>query len=128
MGQQYLIDTNIISFYFAETLPDKAMEFLDGIIYDVPNVSIITQIEILSWNTSAALESAIKIFISECNVLNLDENITDSCIRLRRKKSIKTPDAIIAATALANNYTLITANEKDFSNIKGLKVINPHKL
>ena len=37
-------------------------------------------------------------------------------------------DAIIAATAIAHGYTLITNNEKDFTNIKGLKIINPYKM
>lgn len=41
---------------------------------------------------------------------------------------VKTPDAIIAGTALTFNYTLITNNEKDFASIKGLKIINPYKI
>ncbi|MVN21709.1 PIN domain-containing protein [Mucilaginibacter arboris] len=43
-------------------------------------------------------------------------------------KKIKTPDAIIAATALAYDYTLITNNEKDFFAIAGLRIVNPAKL
>ncbi len=43
-------------------------------------------------------------------------------------KKIKTPDAIIAATALAYGYTIITNNEKDFKGITGLKIINPYKV
>lgn len=35
------------------------------------------------------------------------------------------PDAIIAATAMTNKFTLITNNIKDFSNIKNLVVIDP---
>jgi len=38
------------------------------------------------------------------------------------------PDAVIAATAIVNNSVLLTNNVKDFANIKGLKVINPHHL
>ncbi|MDR0581942.1 MAG: hypothetical protein LBG31_03145 [Prevotellaceae bacterium] len=41
---------------------------------------------------------------------------------------IKLPDAIIAATALANNMVLLTNNEKDFSRIPGLQIINPKAL
>ena len=36
--------------------------------------------------------------------------------------------SIIAATALAHNYSLITSNEKDFTNINGLKIINPNRI
>jgi predicted nucleic acid-binding protein len=49
-------------------------------------------------------------------------------VNIRRNKKIKTPDAIIAATALAFDYTLISNNDKDFSDIKGLKYINPYKV
>ncbi|WP_423976621.1 hypothetical protein [Kaistella sp.] len=38
---------------------------------------------------------------------------------------MKTPDAIIAATAVKNNFTLITENRKNFANIKDLKIMNP---
>ncbi|MCF8381671.1 MAG: PIN domain-containing protein [Bacteroidales bacterium] len=44
-----------------------------------------------------------------------------------KSKKIKTPDAIIAATAMVHGCTLITNNEKDFNNIKGLKIANPFK-
>jgi predicted nucleic acid-binding protein len=42
-------------------------------------------------------------------------------MNIRRDKKVKTPDAIIAATAIANDYTLISNNDKDFKSIQGLK-------
>lgn len=38
---------------------------------------------------------------------------------------IKLPDAIIAATALNNDFILATRNEQDFINIKNIKIFNP---
>jgi len=38
---------------------------------------------------------------------------------------IKLPDVIIAATALTNNYTLLTRNIDDFKNIPGINLENP---
>ena len=70
----------------------------------------------------------VKDFIADSNVLDISPDVITQCVALRKGKKIKTPDAIIAATALAYGYTIITNDEKDFSNIKGLKVINPHKL
>ena len=58
----------------------------------------------------------------------LSEEIILETIRLRRKQKIKTPDAIIAATALVYGRTVVTDNERDFDNIKGPKWINPTRL
>ena len=49
-------------------------------------------------------------------------------IDVRRVFKIQLPDAVIAATALIHNFTLVTSNTKDFKNISGLDVINPNDL
>jgi len=126
--EQYLIDTNIISHYLTSEFPEKGLSFLDNIFDAVPNISVITQIEILCWKSTDAIETLVKDLINDSKVFELDNEVINHCISIRRKKSMKTPDAIIAATALANNFILITSNEKDFQNIKGLKIMNPHKL
>ncbi|CAN5393106.1 hypothetical protein BH10BAC3_BH10BAC3_30350 [soil metagenome] len=41
---------------------------------------------------------------------------------------MKLGDAIIAATALVHNLTLLSPNTADFKNITGLVVIDPHAL
>ena len=69
-----------------------------------------------------------KNFILDSVIWEVTPDVVTECVRIRRSKKIKTPDAIIAATALVNNFTIITNNEKDFENIKGLKVVNPYKL
>lgn len=69
--------------------------------------------------------SSIEYLMSESHIINLSDEIVYHCVVIRKKKKIKTPDAIIAATAVTNSYTLITSNTKDFNNIKGLKLINP---
>jgi predicted nucleic acid-binding protein len=66
--------------------------------------------------------------MDDSTVLNITPDVVAACVRLRKGKKIKTPDAIIAATALAWGYTLITNNEKDFANIRGLKILNPYKV
>ncbi|WP_256565294.1 PIN domain-containing protein [Dyadobacter chenhuakuii] len=45
---------------------------------------------------------------------------------IRKLHNLKLPDAIIAATAMVYNLTLVTRNTKDFSNISGLTLINPY--
>jgi predicted nucleic acid-binding protein len=63
--------------------------------------------------------------VKDSLVLPLTNNIVDKAIEIRRSRKIKLPDAIIAATALAHDYTLISRNDDDFRKIPGLKYINP---
>src|SRR5665213_2796595 len=64
-------------------------------------------------------------FIDACIVFNLDDDVIDKTIALRKLHRIKLPDAISAATTLVNGLDLISRNSSDFKNITGLKVIDP---
>ncbi|HDP55568.1 MAG TPA: type II toxin-antitoxin system VapC family toxin [Bacteroidetes bacterium] len=126
--EQYLIDTNVISDYFSASLPENGLQFMDAVIDAVPNLSVISQIELLCWKTDAAKEQRVKDFIADSTIFDITTDVISHCVNIRRNKKVKTPDAIIAATALAHNFTLITNNEKDFNNINGLKIVNPFKV
>jgi predicted nucleic acid-binding protein len=126
--EQYLIDTNIVSDYFSASLPETGLLFLDGIIDAIPLLSVITQIELLCWNTNETTEHRVECFIGDSIILDITPDVIRNCVHIRKGKRIKTPDAIIAATALSNELTLITNNEKDFNWIPDLKVINPYNL
>lgn len=104
------------------------MQFMDTVLDAVPNLSVITQIELLCWKTDASTEQKVKEFIVDSIVLDITPDVIRHSVKVRKGKKIKTPDAIIAATALAYNYTLITNNEKDFVTIEGLRIVNPTKL
>jgi len=41
---------------------------------------------------------------------------------------MKTPDAIIAATALCNGFILLSRNTSDFKQLQSLKVLNPYEV
>lgn len=53
----------------------------------------------------------------------MDEEIILKTIEIRKKYTIKLPDAIIAAACLVNDSILITNNAKDFDKIDGLSTI-----
>jgi len=55
----------------------------------------------------------------------MTEEIVEETIRLKSTRKIKLPDAVIAATCLIHNFTLVTRNTKDFSGIKNLQIYNP---
>lgn len=61
-------------------------------------------------------------------IIPLNEDIIKATISIRKEHKIKTPDAIIAATAVVFGYTLITRNTKDFKRINNLKIINPFSI
>ncbi len=127
MGQ-YLIDNNVISGYFSGLFSEKAIEFVADIIDQTPNISVITQIEALSWrNPDKSKEAIVQVFIDDANIFELSPDVVAQCIKIRRSRKVKTPDAIIAATAIVHTFTLITS-DSDFKNIKGLQVIDPNSL
>lgn len=48
-------------------------------------------------------------------------------IDIRRKRKIKLPNAVIAATALRSNLILVTRNEADFKDVEMLEIYNPFR-
>ena len=125
MGKRYLIDTNIIIDFSENRLPLNAKLFVAEIIDNEPNISIINKIELLGF---LLVTSEIIEFTDFANVINLTEDVANQTIDLRKKRKIKLPDAIIAATALIYNLTLISRNSKDFDGIDGLDFLNPYEL
>jgi predicted nucleic acid-binding protein len=127
MGE-YLIDTNVISGYFSETLSVSAIDFLGKVIDNVPNLSVITEIEALSWiNADKDKERILREFIGDSTILGVTPQVVQQCVSIRRSRKIKTPDAIIAATAIVNNLILISS-DANFEGVQGLRIINPRNI
>ena len=126
--ERYLIDSNVISNYFSDVFSEKATLFLANIIDKVPNVSVMTKIEALSWkNPNIAKEKMVELFVDVSNVISLSDAIVEKCVEIRRNTKTKTPDAIIAATTIVYGFTLLTS-DSDFNRIPNLKRLNPFDL
>lgn len=126
MGKEYLIDTNAVIDYLDNKLPDKAGEFMDGID---SRISVITRMELLSWPGASQEQTLIlNEFINASEVFALEEPVIVKAVDIRKTFKTKLPDAIIAATAIVNNLSLITRNTKDFDKIEGLEVLNPYEI
>ena len=56
----YLLDTNILIYYLAGAIPDDERSFIERVILESFNISIITRIELLGWkgHTPEGLEKA----------------------------------------------------------------------
>ncbi len=126
MGPKYLIDTNAISDYLGAIVTPKALDFMDEIIDNFPTISVINRIELLGHNRPE--HEKFKLIVSACIVYELTEEIILKTIILRKSRKIKLPDAIIAATALTHNLTLITHNLTDFENIQNLNILDLHSM
>ncbi len=125
---KFLMDNNVISNYFSNLFSPKGMTFVADVIDTIPNVSVITEIEALSWTSKDKnKEKIMRQFINDATIVGLSKEVVHQCITIRRNHKIKTPDAIIAATAMVHKYTLLTS-DVDFKNIRGLKVIDPFSL
>ena len=125
MGSGYLIDTNIIIDYLNGNLQPPAKLFLRKVVNESPKLSIISKIELLSFKTEEESYRLIYSFV-ECSLVHeLSKEVANTAIQIRLQKRIKIADAIIAATALVFDFTLLTRNTEDFKGITGLRVNNP---
>jgi predicted nucleic acid-binding protein len=125
----YLFDTNVIIDYLSGSMPPQAMAAMHQIVNGGFFISIITRIETLGFASgNADVDANTSAFVSLATVFELTPDIAQQAIDLKRVKKIKTPDGIIAATALIHNLPLLSRNTKDFNNITGLTVIDPHTL
>ena len=123
---KYLVDSNAAIDYLGGKLPEKGLSLLDRVVDSQCIISIITKIEILGYNAPPDDEALTMDFVNASLVIELDNNIVEKTIEIRKNHKIKTPDAIIAATALSLDLTLITRNTADFIKIPALKIRNPY--
>jgi predicted nucleic acid-binding protein len=117
-GDKLLLDTNIVLSLLSgdSTLSDF---LFDKELY----ISFITEMELLSYKQITVKEQkAIKQFIKELLIVDINDAIKIKAITLRKTSNIKLPDAIIAASSLWLNIPLVTA-DKQLSKVKGVKII-----
>ncbi|OGG86678.1 hypothetical protein A3B87_02505 [Candidatus Kuenenbacteria bacterium RIFCSPHIGHO2_02_FULL_39_13] len=123
---QYALDTNSILYYLRsqKNLSSYFAAIVEGL--EFISLSVITKIELFSYpGLELEEDRKIKEFIEDFKINELDDEIVDKTIEIRKKYKLKLPDAVIAATALANNLILITHNKKDFDKVMGLQIIDP---
>lgn len=129
MGTDYLIDTNIAIYFLDGLLPPASLPFIRSVFEGNFAVSIITKIELLGWQFPDSSKMDITERFLDCSMIFfLDDAVVEQTIFLRRTHKIKLPDALIAATAMVNDLTLLSRNDKDFTAIPTLKYFNPFTL
>ena len=122
----YVIDTNILIYFFDGKMTADQKKGVNDILARSFTISVISKIEFLGFKeymNEAQFEKA-KEFISNATVIQLTDNIIERTIKLRQDYKMKLADALIAATALEHNLTLVTRNVDDFKHM-GVLLYNP---
>jgi predicted nucleic acid-binding protein len=128
MGTGYLLDSNVIIGYLAGKISVSGMTAVSGIVDAMPHISVISQIEILRFTDTPENEQVLADFVGTAVIHPLSDPVVRRTIALCRQSRIKLPDAVIAATALTENFVLVTRNTNDFKNIPNLELLNPWEI
>ena len=122
MAMSMLIDSNILIY-----AGDPRHRFLREFIkVNVPVVSIVSYIEVMGYDqlTDEQRQYFDEFFAITPPIL-INQRIAEKAVTLRQQRKMSLGDAIIAATALVENHTLVTRNTDDFKWIAELKLLNP---
>jgi predicted nucleic acid-binding protein len=117
-GNKFLLDTNAVLYILggdevlAELLNDERLY-----------ISIITEMELLSYKSITVTEKQlIKNFLADFIVVNINDEIRDQTIEIKKHSNLKLPDSIIAATAIILNIPFVTS-DKQFRTITNLNLV-----
>jgi predicted nucleic acid-binding protein len=117
-GPNALFDSNIVIYHMSgqSNVNNYLREFS-------PVISFITELEILALaGLSADQLDYTRQYLTEYSIFDYHSDFKEIIIRIRNKKKLKLPDAIIAATAIYLNIPFISS-DKGFTNIEGLNLI-----
>ena len=78
--QQYLVENNTVIDYPGNKLPSLCMTYMNDIIDVVPNLSVITKIELLGFNATDEHYKTLSNFISDSTVFDLTNNVVEASI------------------------------------------------
>ncbi len=118
----FTLDTNPI-IYYTKDEPAVVSRLEALVLEDIPRISTITEIELFSRKNIPQDEiDRIEIFLQHVWVVPPDSRIARIAAQVRREYELKIGDAVIAATALSLDSTLLTRNVKDFRRVPGLSV------
>jgi predicted nucleic acid-binding protein len=85
--------------------------------------SVITRCELFAGRGTD--EQVVEFLLAPLQELPVDRAVAERAGRIRRETGIRTPDALIAATALEHRLRLLTRNVRDFEPVPGLRVTSP---
>jgi len=125
----YLLDTNTLIYYF------KGMGNVAGRLLTTPpgeialSAIVLFELEVGIAKSMAPRKRKTQLqeFALLVNIIPFDAAAAKSASKIRAKLEkrgvpIGPYDTLIAASAMANNCTLVTHNQKEFERVEGLKI------
>ncbi|MGV3508152.1 MAG: type II toxin-antitoxin system VapC family toxin [Sphingobacteriaceae bacterium] len=117
-GNRLFVDTNILLYFLK-----GEQEIIEIIANKDLVISFITELELLAFpNIAPESEETIKGLLSNCLIIDINQEVKDLTIEFRKKSKLKLPDSIIAATSYYFKLPLLTA-DKQFKTIEELDII-----
>ncbi len=122
-----LLDTSVLIEYFRNKEKDKTFFYRLSETHSHFAISVITHYEIYV-GSNLHQDVFWSQLLSSVALLPFSKDIADEAVLIRKellknKKSIGFSDIAIAATARVNNYKIATLNNKDFSVISNLQML-----
>ena len=125
---RWLFDTNL----FIETAagkPHASSAMLLAAEIEWAGYSAISRVEALGFpRLTPEAETHLRRLFDQFIEVSVTTEVIEKAISLRREVRMKTPDAIIAASALVNGAELVTRNIDDFKRVAGLVTVDPSVL
>ncbi len=120
-GLKFLLDTNIVIGLLSRSAPVTALLTQKQVVVTECAFSAITRMELLSFHgLNGTDRQTIEALLKRMRYLPITAEIEDLTIAHRQQHRGKLPDAIIAATAVHHQLTLLTLDES-----LGAKVARP---
>jgi hypothetical protein len=120
-----VFDSNILIYYLNGVFSSRRRNRVNGWIRKGAFISVVSRIEVLGFAQPRRERNRARTFLTLFQEIDLEEEIVEKTISVRRQHSIKVPDAIIAVTALDSDLPLVTRNTSDPETIDGLSLLNP---
>lgn len=103
---RFVLDTNIILYFLGGRLADP---------FPVGDyaISVISELELLAYpGLVSSEEQRIRDFLADVPITDLTQSVKHHAVNLRKRFGLKLPDAIVAATTLALEATLLTNDQR----------------
>jgi hypothetical protein len=127
MKRQILIDTDIL-IYISREIQLARDRLKMEIETSILTISVVTKMELIIGCRNKNELQKLESFLSKYILIDLDKNISQKTLELlgkyRLSHGLLIPDALIASTAIINNFPLLTKNQSDYRFIPELELMS----